>query len=198
MNEEKYYVYVHYRLDTGEPFYVGKGEGGRAYKKSGRNEYWNRIVAKHGYSVTLVAQNMSEELAFLCEIEKIDQLRKLGYKLANMTDGGDGTVGHVKSEEHRKKLSDAHLGKKHTEEHREKNRQAKLGKKPTAETIAKRSAALKGRPTHNKGKPHTEEHKEKIRLAGIGRVYSEESRAKMKAAAIIREAKKKLNKLKEN
>lgn len=27
MSNNKYYVYIYYRLDTNEPFYVGKGHG---------------------------------------------------------------------------------------------------------------------------------------------------------------------------
>ena len=32
--EDKYYVYEWIRLDTNEPFYVGKGHGSRCYKLS--------------------------------------------------------------------------------------------------------------------------------------------------------------------
>ena len=37
-----------------------------------------------------VAQGLDEELAYLCEEERIDQLEKLGIKLANICPGGKG------------------------------------------------------------------------------------------------------------
>jgi len=39
---ESFYVYEHIRRDSFLPFYVGKGKDNRAYKKIGRNKYWNK------------------------------------------------------------------------------------------------------------------------------------------------------------
>ena len=58
-----FYVYEHVRNDTGQVFYVGKGSGRRAYYSSGRNKHWHRIVNKHGFSVTILAREICEELA---------------------------------------------------------------------------------------------------------------------------------------
>ena len=91
--DNRFYVYEHIRLDTMKPFYVGKGCGYRAYAKRGRNIYWRRIVDKHGYIVKKIAENLDEDLAFLTEVERIDQLRRLGIDLTNMTDGGEGVSG---------------------------------------------------------------------------------------------------------
>lgn len=42
---KKYYVYEWIRLDTNEPFYVGKGNGDRWCKLTrGNNHHFNRIV----------------------------------------------------------------------------------------------------------------------------------------------------------
>ena len=43
----KYYVYAHKKKQDGEIFYIGKGVGRRAYKKTGRSTYWNNIVKKN-------------------------------------------------------------------------------------------------------------------------------------------------------
>lgn len=43
-NSEKYYLYRHIRLDTGNVFYVGIGTGRRAWKKENRNKHWHNIV----------------------------------------------------------------------------------------------------------------------------------------------------------
>ena len=91
--ENRFYVYEHIRLDTMKPFYVGKGCGYRAYAKRGRNVYWRRVVDKHGYIVKKIAENLDEDLAFLTEVERIDQLRRIGIELVNMTDGGEGVSG---------------------------------------------------------------------------------------------------------
>jgi hypothetical protein len=49
VNREEFYVYIHYRVDSLEPFYVGKGCG-NCYKDAiKRNQYWHRIVSKCGF-----------------------------------------------------------------------------------------------------------------------------------------------------
>lgn len=104
----KYYVYHHYRKDTGEIFYVGVGHSKRAYSKQSRNNYWHNIVNKCGYTIKIVKQDLTWEEA--CKEEK--RLIKLyGRKdlglgtLVNMTDGGDGTIGVVRSDEYKKNIS---------------------------------------------------------------------------------------------
>lgn len=103
--ENKYYVYQHVRLDTLEPFYVGKGKDSRAYSRWGRNKHWYNIVNKVGYSVEIVQDNLTEEEAFNLEIETIANYRKLEYKLCNMTNGGEGVSGCTPSEKTRAKMS---------------------------------------------------------------------------------------------
>jgi hypothetical protein len=86
-----FYVYEHIRKDTNIPFYVGKGKDYRANSKQNRNIYWKRVVEKaNGYTINYLAKDIDEELAYLCEQERIDQLKRLGYKLANLTVGGEG------------------------------------------------------------------------------------------------------------
>lgn len=104
--ENGFYVYEHSRSDTGAIFYVGKGKKDRAYSKYGRNEYWKRIERKaNGFDVKIVAKELEEELAFLVEIERIAQLRQLGFCLTNLTDGGDGNSGYRFTDEQKEKLS---------------------------------------------------------------------------------------------
>lgn len=55
-----HYVYVHFRNDTNQIFYVGKGSGKRAYNSQKRNGYWKNVVKKaNGYSVQIIAKNLS-------------------------------------------------------------------------------------------------------------------------------------------
>jgi hypothetical protein len=85
-----FYVYEHIRNDTNAIFYVGKGKKERAYRVNDRNEYWKNIVNKTGYTVRFVVKDVDEELAYLAEEERIDQLKRLGIKLANINAGGAG------------------------------------------------------------------------------------------------------------
>lgn len=81
-----FYVYAHYTLDENELFYIGKGQGNRAYCKRGRNIYWQRIVKKYGYKVEILMDNLSEESALIQEFLGIKELNPK----ANLTKGGAG------------------------------------------------------------------------------------------------------------
>ena len=58
----------------------------------------------------------------LCEFEKlyISDYKERGIKLCNLTDGGDGTLGHKHSEETKKKMAEKKLGTHMTEETKQK------------------------------------------------------------------------------
>ena len=53
-----YYVYLHIKEDTGQPFYVGKGHGNRCIQQDHRNQYWKNIVNKHGFDVIFLEKNL--------------------------------------------------------------------------------------------------------------------------------------------
>lgn len=102
------YVYRHIRLDKNEPFYIGIGKvKKRAYSKQNRNKYWQNISNITEYDVEIIMDELTWEEA--CEKEK--EFIKLygrfqnGGTLCNMTDGGEGTLGVIVSEETRKKKS---------------------------------------------------------------------------------------------
>lgn len=106
-----FYVYEHTRPDTGVVFYVGKGSGWRSGITQHRNDYWKNVVAKAGgFNVRRIIENIDEELAFLCEQERIDQLKRIGIKITNLTGGGEGIANPT--EETRIKMSKAHMGEK--------------------------------------------------------------------------------------
>jgi hypothetical protein len=156
-----FYIYQHRKADTNEIFYVGKGKNTRLNQSKGRNEYWHRVVAKHGFIAEHIAQNLDEELAFLAEMEAIDVYRRRGIKLVNATDGGEGASGYKHTEEHKASLKGnkngasswgmTFKGKKHTKESCEQMSYARIGNKNKAgttlseESKAKISAAMKGK-----------------------------------------------------
>lgn len=173
--KEKFYVYVHSRLSTGEPFYIGKGSAKRAYSTRGRNRYWSRIVSKDGgFYASLLISGVDEDLSMIVEMESIDLFRRRGCSLVNMTDGGDGASGHYPSEETRIKLSRSSANKGKPAWNRGKpswNR----GIPMSAETLSKLSAIRKGRRL-------SEEHKAKIASAMAGKRKTEETKAKLSIA----------------
>jgi len=143
--QNKFYVYLHRKQSDGSIFYVGKGFGDRCKRTNNRNKYWHNIVKKHGFTVDFVATELDEELALLAEQEKIDQLRRLGYKLCNLTNGGDGVSGLKFSPESLKKLSESHKGIRLSQETRDKLSKARTGIRRTEEQKRKISLANKGR-----------------------------------------------------
>lgn len=162
MNE--FYTYLHCTPD-GFPFYVGKGKGNRSIDFRRSRSSWHKgIVKKYGKDniKVYVFYCESEDQAFKDEIQQIAQLRSLGYKLCNLTNGGDGTsgyrpneetrkklsesrIGHIVSEETRKKLSASNRGKPRSEEARKKMSKAKIGSKRSPETCAKIAKSMTGR-----------------------------------------------------
>jgi len=152
-----FYVYVHKKKTDGSVFYVGKGKGKRAWKKSCRNEWWKRIEEKHGRTVEIIARGLSEDEAFALEAKAIAAYGR--DNLCNLTDGGEG--GKSPSEDTRKKMSAAHKGKIVSEITKERHRVASTGRR------------------------HSEETKEKLRRINLGKVYgpkSEEVRRKISEA----------------
>ena len=130
---EVFYVYEHIRNDTNQIFYVGKGKAGKGRSDSmqNRNRYWHNIVNKAGFSVRKIAEDLTEPLAFQKEIERIKELRELGIKLCNLTDGGEGISGHKHSAKTLVKISEALSGENHPN----------FGKSPSAETREKSRAS---------------------------------------------------------
>lgn len=191
------YVYIHKRLDTGQPFYVGKGSGNRATSKKDRNLFWQQIVAKAGYESIIIQSSLTHKQALNAEKFTIAALRKV-YHLANLTDGGDGgnglkgsnhpLYGKPRNSETRRKISEALQGvsaggkaKKGialTDAHKQAISNGLKGKPKSAEHVASVSAANRA-TTKNKQsrKPLSNATKEKISLAQIGKTKTMKPRA---------------------
>jgi hypothetical protein len=91
-------VYLHIRNDNNSVFYVGMGSFKRAYSKLGRNSWWNRIIKKTDYSVFILYAKLNSVQAKIIESIYIEYCKKLGFKLCNLTNGGDGRFGSKQPE----------------------------------------------------------------------------------------------------
>ena len=194
MEDRSFYVYAHYRLDTMEPFYIGKGKDGRKDVLS-RNPIHDSISKKHGHAVVTLYDNLTEEEAFFYEREVIEDLVfNEGYEipckncgeftnefsyLTNFSVGGEGCSGLVHSEKTKQKLSEINTGENHpmygkhlSKETRKKIGECNKGKIITEETRKKISEG-------NKGKVRSEEVREKISKSTKGKYFSEETRKKI-------------------
>ena len=185
-------VYKHIRKDTNEVFYIGIGSIKRAHTTKGRNKHWTRVVNKAGYEVIIISEGLSWEEA--C-IEEIKLIKEYGRKdlnegpLTNMTDGGDGSLNQVQTEEKKAKCKAAAV-KQHkdglfapliyTEEQmkhlREQAKQWHIDEGFTDEQRLKMSEAAKKQHQRykeegreyigpNKGKSHSASSKEKMSAA---------------------------------
>lgn len=159
-----YYTYGHYKLDSKELFYIGKGKGNRSHEKDGRSNYWRKIVNKYGYTVEIFAEWKCEKDAFIHEKFLINCFKNL-TTLCNLTDGGEGCSGYVWTNEQKKKLKlrpHPNLGKKIPDHVKMQIGLTQLGVSrgpQSKEHSEKISKALKG-------KPKTSEQVKKIKEAG--------------------------------
>jgi hypothetical protein len=89
-----YYVYIHKKNNI--PFYVdNKPKHARAYRKCSRSKEWHEI-AKSGYDVDVILENLTLEQASFCEkwlIATYGRKDKNKGILVNHTDGGMGCPG---------------------------------------------------------------------------------------------------------
>lgn len=170
-------VYFHINPLKNEVFYVGIGSIKRSKSKKNRNIHWNNTVNKYGYIIDVIHNNLTWSEA--TEKEKY-YINFYGRKdlnkgsLVNLTDGGDGANGAIRSKELKEHLRNINLGKKQSLEAKLKQIKAQTGTKRTEETRLKMSAWQLGRKmsdefklnkslsqlgdkNHNYGKKHSPE-----------------------------------------
>ncbi len=194
------YVYRHIRLDKNEPFYIGIGSDNKGrYLRADiyhyrRSEFWRNIVAKTGYEVEILLDNISWEEANKKEIEFISLYGRINLGtgcLVNLTNGGGGLSGAIHTPEWREKNRKAQLGHKRsvgricTDETRLKMSLSRIGVKRTCtwnltdEVKLKMSEKRKGEGNSFYGKKHSEKTKSWISESKLGKKASLETKKKL-------------------
>lgn len=191
--------YVGVTSKTAEYRLRGHLNTARAGRKLALYDWMRRELSK-GYEILVITATRHAAFAdaLVAEQALIAEHRNAGTRLLNLTDGGEGVLGHKHSATARVKMSAAHAGKirgPHSEETRQRISEARKGhathtKPHTEETRRKMSEARRGK----KGTPHTEETRRKMSEAqrGVPKPHapgwqppkvSEETRRKMSESA---------------
>lgn len=185
-----YYVYIYWRLDTNEPFYIGKGRNRRWLEvyDTHRNKYFMRIANKHPIVCEIIKDNLTEEQAHGIECWIINELvfeygysidipnnrsSEKGFHLVNCTWGGEGISGcnpfENKTEEElekwKERISENSKELWKNKEHREKM-----------------SNRMKGENNPQYGKHPTEETRNRMRESHKGKCIPKETKIKMSKA----------------
>jgi hypothetical protein len=188
------YIYGDFRF-LHEPFYVGKGQGTRAYNFICRNVHLKNKLKRTGKPIViLIKKNLSETSALALEKSLTAFIGRKDLNrgpLYNLTDGGDKSNIYIRTEEIKQRTSKGvknnwikrrklppKKGWFHSEESKRKQSESMKGKKWSEESKKKLSATTKGR----KRPPFSEEWKRNISIGSINRKPpTEEARRNMSA-----------------
>jgi hypothetical protein len=146
----KFYVYIHIRLDNMQPFYVGKGCGKRKISKLGRSKLWHDIVNKYGFKIEVIAEKLEEKEAYNIEKNIIYEYKKI-YQLTNKTNGGGGSSGWKHTEITKMKQKEG-LIKSYTPELKEIRKLWMINNQPTKRPEVREK--MKKPKTSNLGSDH--------------------------------------------
>jgi len=165
-------IYQHRRKDTNEIFYIGRGKTlKRAFSRADRNVHWHNIVNKVGYFIDILYEDLSWEDSGIIEIELIKSLGRQNIgtgSLVNLTDGGEGMINFIFSNESKNKMRLSAKGNN-----------SGSGNKGKKYPPCSKETRLKISEKH-KGRIHTEQSKLNMSKAHIGNAHTEETKQKMR------------------
>jgi hypothetical protein len=162
-SQREFYVYAYLRCRNSvngpkySPYYVGKGTNVRAFRRSGRGA---KPPADRSF-VVMIQEGLTEQEAFDLEKYCISTYGRMDQGtgiLRNLTDGGEGASGARRSEETRKKISEARA-------RRTGEASPFWGRKHSEGTKQKFSERQRGTKSPQRGIPLTQEHREKMSIS---------------------------------
>lgn len=185
--DRQFFIYV--LKDSGDVRYVGwthcakarmkahiyRAKNPEKYSPSHKDRWIGKMLAEGRRPEMEIIESGSGNWAER-EVFWIAHFRSIGCRLTNTTDGGEGMVGWVPSQETRRKISLA--ARNISNETRRKMSAAKNGWRPSAESVLRRSETQRGR----KLPPRSEEHRRKLSEARKPYKHSEETLLKLSAA----------------
>lgn len=168
-----------------------------------RSNWLRKLLAEGSRPILEIIEQATGETWTEREQYWIAFYRAQGCRLVNATDGGEGTLGLIPTEEHRAKISEANRSRNHSPATRAKMGAAHKGKVVSVETrakIAEENKSRTGRPKSapappkeyqrsaewrakigeaNRRRKLSDATKQRISEANSGRAHSEESKLRM-------------------
>ena len=141
----------------------------KRYQHSPRGRWIKGLLDEGIAPLIEVLQEVSDDEWEEAEKHHIAEAKEKGINLTNLAEGGQGHHDYVFTEEHRRKIGEAHKGNKHG-----------LGYRHTEEHKERVSKRMKGEGNPNYGKTFSKEYKENLSKAQKGRKHSEETKQKMR------------------
>lgn len=150
------FIYALCDPDTGKIRYIGKSiypkDRFRRHIKNTKDGYTQYV---YNWIRSLLSRNKLPKMELLEECGEnwaererwwIQYFRSIpGNKLTNLTDGGEGIIGYIRSEEWRRKMSKVQAGKTISKETRKKISETSKGRQHSKETREKLSKAHSGK-----------------------------------------------------
>lgn len=165
-----FYVYAYIDSNTNLPYYIGKGNHNRAWRK-----HSNVAIPENDKFIVIISYNLTEIGAYAIERKLIQWYGKISDNtgiLLNKASGGEGASGYKHTEEAKQIISEKLKIHTRSNDHCNSISKSLIGRKIPKDVVDK--VALK-----NTGKKRTQEQCKRLSEALIGHMVTEETKMKI-------------------